>query len=95
MLKEFGSYTSPRIHVTIHDDLEPYDDIVRTAEDIYGIALQNVTSTERDIQNTKQVIMGAVFRCGLDKTIVPFFEYGIPVEYEVARSLATVARDEK
>ena len=39
--------------------------------------------------------MGAAFTCGLDRVIVPFFDRGIPVEYELVRSIATVTKAER
>jgi ABC-2 type transport system permease protein len=38
------------------------------------------------------LILGAAFRSGLQKVTVPVFEYGVPVEYELVRSINTVAR---
>src|SRR6185369_7283205 len=39
--------------------------------------------------------LGVGFRCGLEKVSVPFLDYGIPVEYELVRSLTTVAKGER
>ena len=86
LLKEFDSHE--KIFLTLHDNLESYDEVVANADDNHGISLINVTG-----ENASQpIIMGAVFRSGLEKVVVPFFDYGIPVEYELARSIATVAK---
>ncbi|MBM01048.1 MAG: ABC transporter permease [Rhodopirellula sp.] len=86
LLKEFDSHD--KIFLTLHDNLESYDSVVANADDNHGISLINVTG-----ENASQpIIMGAVFRSGLEKVVVPFFDYGIPVEYELARSIATVAK---
>jgi ABC-2 type transport system permease protein len=89
MLKEFGSHED--IHLTILDTLEPFNEVVATAEENHGIPLLTVSGAS----GSQQVIMGAVFRSGLQKVVVPFFEYGIPVEYELARSIATVAKGKR
>jgi ABC-2 type transport system permease protein len=89
MLKEFGSHED--IHLTILDTLEPFNEAVATAEENHGIPLLTVAGAS----GSQQVIMGAVFRSGLQKVVVPFFEYGIPVEYELARSIATVAKGKR
>ena len=89
MLKEFGSHED--IHLTILDTLEPFNEAVATAEENHGIPLLTVAG----VSGSQKVIMGAVFRSGLQKVVVPFFEYGIPVEYELARSIATVAKGKR
>ncbi len=33
--------------------------------------------------------------CGLDKVVVPFLDKGIPVEYELVRSIATVSQQKR
>ncbi len=40
----------------------------------------------------QNVILGVAFRSGLEKVVVPFFGSGVPVEYELIRSLNTVSR---
>jgi ABC-2 type transport system permease protein len=89
MLKEFGSHED--IRLTILDTLEPFNEAVATAEANHGIPLLTVSGAS----GSQQIIMGAVFRSGLQKVVVPFFEYGIPVEYELARSIATVAKGKR
>jgi ABC-2 type transport system permease protein len=89
MLKEFGTHED--IRLTILDSLEPFNEAVATAEANHGIPLVTLT----DASGSQQIIMGAVFRSGLQKVVVPFFEYGIPVEYELARSIATVAKGKR
>ncbi len=86
LLKEFGTHQD--IHLTLHENLESYDEVVANAEDNHGIPLVTVSGEDA----TQPIIMGAVFRSGLQKVVVPFFDYGIPVEYELARSISTVAK---
>ena len=41
------------------------------------------------------MILGAAFSSGLEKVVVPFFEPGVPVEYELIRSLNTVVKPKR
>ena len=38
------------------------------------------------------MILGAAFTCGLDREVIEFFPYGAQVEYELIRSINTVAQ---
>ena len=39
--------------------------------------------------------VGAAFTCGVEKVVVPFFNKGMPVEYELVRSISTVAQPKR
>jgi ABC-2 type transport system permease protein len=53
--------------------------------------------TDPDARNhpRRRDLPGRAFTCGLEKVVVPFFDYGVPVEYELIRSICTVARAER
>ena len=91
MLKEFDSLQGGKIQVNIYQDLQPSSDEATIAKDRYGIEPTIVNVRTRGRFEQTEVIMGAAFRCRLDKVVIPFFDYGVPVEYELARSIATVA----
>ena len=98
MLKEFESAASragKNVQVRIYDNLEPFDDETTLAEEKYGITPQIVRVRERGTYKDQEVLLGAVVRSGLEKVVVPFFESGIPVEYELIRSLQTVSRSSR
>src|SRR5207302_2775474 len=38
---------------------------------------------------------GVAATSGLQKVVVPFFDQGAPIEYELVRSIATVAQDKR
>src|SRR5262249_31107663 len=40
----------------------------------------------------KEIFLGVVVRSGSEKVVIPFINRGIPVEYELIRSIATVGR---
>jgi ABC-2 type transport system permease protein len=95
LLKEFKALAGAGIQVNIHDNLERASEEAREADAQYGIVPQGVTHLSRGAIRNEQVILGVGFRCGLEKVSVPFLDYGVPVEYELVRSLTTVAQGER
>lgn len=95
LLREFAAMSGGKIEVNLHDDLELFDEEVAVAEKRFGIGPTTVQVQERGAWTEKELIMGAAVNCGLDKVVVPFFDYGIPVEYELIRSIGTVAQSER
>lgn len=95
MLKEFEAMAGDNIRLTIHDNLEPFSKEAALAEKEHGIRPRKISVRSRGATSEENVILGAAFRCGLQSVVVPFFEYGIPVEYELIRSINTVAKSEQ
>ncbi len=94
LLKEFRSEAAKggrTIEVNLYQDIELFSDDAALAEERFGIEPVSRIVREKGTQKQKQFILGAAFRSGLEKVTVPIFEYGIPVEYELVRSINTVA----
>lgn len=95
LLKEFQALSSNRgveLQVRINDNLEPSSEQARTAVKQYGIEPQMVRVRERGAFKDQKILLGAAIRSGLSKVVIPFFESGIPVEYELVRSINTVSQ---
>ncbi|MCA9195361.1 MAG: Gldg family protein [Planctomycetales bacterium] len=95
LLKEFQALASSRkikLQVQINEDIEPSSEEAARAEKQYGITSQPVRVRERGAYKDQEVLLGAAVRSGLSKVVIPFFESGIPVEYELVRSITTVAQ---
>ena len=95
ILKEFESTATSAgisMQVRINDSIMPSSDEEKQAEQQYGIMPQIIRVRERGTYSDQPVLLGAAFRSGLQKVVIPFFEPGVPVEYELARSLTTVAK---
>ena len=95
LLKEFESTASSSgvsMQVRIYDSIVPSSEEEKMAEQQYGIVPQLIRVRERGAYSDQPVMLGAAFRSGLQKVVIPFFEPGVPVEYELARSLTTVAK---
>ncbi len=94
LLKEFRAEAAKRnrtIEVNLYDDIELFSDDAALASERFGIEPVTRIVREKGAAQQKQLILGAAFKSGLEKVTVPIFEYGIPVEYELVRSINTVA----
>ncbi|GAB5401992.1 MAG: Gldg family protein [Aureliella sp.] len=98
LLKEFQALASSRkvkLQVQIYDSLEPSGEVAVRAEKQYGIVPEEVRVREQGSFRDQEVLLGAAVRSGLSKVVIPFFEPGIPVEYELVRSIDTVAQPKR
>ena len=98
MLKEFRSTAEGHVNVRMHildEGSEDAIELASLAEKRYGIKPEGVRTRTRGAIKDEQIFLAAAFTCGLEKVVVPFFDYGIPVEYELIRSICTVAKKER
>lgn len=94
LLKEFQSLSGgrkTRLQVELFSDLETSSADAQRAKKQYGIEAQIVRTQQRGTYRDEEILMGAAVRSGLSKVVIPFFDSGIPVEYELVRSINTVA----
>ncbi|HEX4132604.1 MAG TPA: Gldg family protein [Pirellulales bacterium] len=89
-LREFEALGHGKVQVRIHNT-EPNSEEADRAEKLYGITSRRVESRSSGAYKIDEMYLGVAFTSGLNKVVVPFFDTGIPVEYEVARSMATVS----
>jgi ABC-type transport system involved in multi-copper enzyme maturation permease subunit len=88
-LREFEALGGANVQVTIHNT-DPLSPEAERAEERFGITGRQVISRARGAQKLDEIFLGVAFTSGLNKVVVPFIDRGIPVEYEVARSICTV-----
>lgn len=92
-LAELSSIGGGKVDVVEHE-IENFSDEAARAERTYGIVPRTVQTRVRGARDNAEMFLGVAVSCGLDKVVVPFLDKGIPVEYELVRSISTVA-DEK
>ena len=92
MLREFDALGGDKVRVKINDNIETFSDAASRAEEQYGIEPQRVMMIGQRGWQEDEIFMGAAFTSGLEKVVVPFFDRGIPVEYELVRSIETAAQ---
>ncbi len=95
LLREIQVRGKPRITVNIHPPIEPYSQAAILAEKRFGIAPRKHVSETRGAWREEEVIMGVAFSSGLDRVVIPFFSYGMPVEAELVRAISKVASPQR
>ena len=93
-LDELASLSGGTIQVQRHI-IENFSDEATLAERTYGIESREVDTRRRGARTREEIFMGVAFTCGLDKVVIPFLDKGVPIEYELVRSIATVAQQER
>jgi ABC-2 type transport system permease protein len=61
----------------------------------YGIEGRKVQSDRAGRVQVDEVYLGVVVNSGASEVVVPFFDLGLPVEYELTRSVWTVAAEKR
>ncbi|MEQ8835495.1 MAG: Gldg family protein, partial [Lacipirellulaceae bacterium] len=91
-LEELRALGEGKISVVLHR-IPNFGPDAEKAEKNFGITPQEYTPPEGG--ESQDFFLGVGFTSGLDKVTVPFVNTGIPVEYELVRSILTVAQSER
>lgn len=91
LLREFVARGGGRVKAQVYD-AEAYSPEARDAEDRFGIRPEKVSVKEEGKFEEKDVFLGVAFTCGAEEVVLPFLHRGLPVEYELTRSIRVVTR---
>jgi ABC-2 type transport system permease protein len=94
-LRQFERLGRGKVNVEVIPT-EPRTEEAARASQQYGIEPQRVVSRVRGTyRNDQEIFLGCAFTSGLEKVVVPFFDRGTPVEYELVRSICTAAQQKR
>lgn len=93
-LRRFDDLGGGAVEVVIHDT-EPFTETAADAAENYNITPRPVVSTGGSQRTTTDLFLGLVFTSGPEEFVIPFFDRGLPVEYELARSVRVVSASER
>jgi ABC-2 type transport system permease protein len=91
LLREFDAIGGDRVHVKIHETVK-YSPPAREAQERFGIQAYRVPAGEESPGAINEIYLGLAFNCGSEEFVIPFFDRGLPVEYELMRSIRVVSR---
>ena len=94
MLRQFQRLGRGKVQVDVIDT-EPKTEAASLASQQFGIEPVTVLSRVRGAYREEEIFLGCAIQCGLEKVVVPFFDKGTPVEYELISSIATAAQQKR
>jgi len=94
MLRQFQRLAGGKVKVDVIPT-EPKTDAAALASQQFGIEPVTVLSRVRGTYRDEEIFLGCAVTSGLEKVVVPFFDKGTPVEYELIRSVCTAAQQKR
>lgn len=91
LLRQFDEIAGKNLEVR-YVDVEQFSPAAEEAER-FGIRPVRVATETGGRRGEEEVYLGAVIISSFDKVSIPFFGKGLPIEYELTRSVQTVADD--
>lgn len=91
LLREFDALGGDRIHVKVQETIK-YSPPAREAQERFGIQAYRVPAGEETPGALNDIYLGLAITCGSEEFVIPFFDRGLPVEYELMRSIRVVSR---
>ncbi|NOY43093.1 MAG: ABC transporter permease subunit [Planctomycetes bacterium] len=91
-LAELQALSGKKVQVTKHE-IENHGPEAVLAESTYGITPREVMIVKGQERSQEEFFLAAAVTAGLKKVVIPFIDKGIPVEYELVRSITTVSKN--
>ena len=93
LLREYEARSRGKIRLNLVPT-ELYSEAAREAEKRFAIEPKRVASDDQAQakRTVSEIFLGVAFTSGLEEVVIPFFDRGLPVEYELTRSIRVVSR---
>lgn len=93
LLRQYDQIGGDRVNIRILE-VERFSEEAEQARQ-YGIEPREVQSNRGGRVLMEGIFLGAVVNSGANEVVIPFFDVGIPIEYELTRSVRTVAQEKR
>ena len=93
-LEEIDALAGPKVEVLI-EETEPFTDAAIRAREKFGIGPRQMRDLAGGRSEIVDVFLGVAFTSGAEQQVIPFFDRGLPAEYEVVRTIRVVAGSER
>ena len=90
ILEEVDALAGPKVQVLIADT-EPFSDAAINAREKFGIVPRRMPALSGGRAEIAEVFLGVAFTAGAAQQVIPFFDRGLPTEYEIVRTIRVVA----
>jgi ABC-2 type transport system permease protein len=94
MLRQLAVHGGKNVRLRINDTKRFSPEAIR-ANKRYGIEHHRVPAESRGVMEYDDIYLAVAFTCGLEKVVLPFIDRGIPIEYELVRSISTVTQQKR
>jgi ABC-2 type transport system permease protein len=89
-MREFSAAGGGRVYTRVVET-EPYTPESREAQDRYNIHPRPLQAWEQSPGSPDAIYLGVAISSGANEFVIPFLDPGLPVEYELMRSIRVVA----
>lgn len=94
LLRELSALGGDRLQTRIVET-ERYTPQAREAQERFDIRPRQVPLSRQSSGTPDEIFLGIAFNCGPEEFVIPFLDPGLPVEYELMRSIRVVSRAER